>query len=121
MAPATPQPRFAVEPGSAHPLGATPGPAGVNFSLFSAHATGVELLLFPSHDAPLPSQTVRLDPFVNKTFHFWHVFVRGLPAGTHYAYRVDGPFDPAAGHRFNSKKVLIDPYARGNTNEVWNR
>ena len=121
MPPGAPQRLFEVEPGSAHPLGATPGPAGVNFSLFSVHATAVELLLFPSHDAALPSQTIRLDPFLNKTFHFWHVFVRGLPAGTHYAYRVDGPFDPAAGHRFNAKKVLIDPYARGNTNEVWNR
>ena len=92
---------LALEKGSPHPLGASPGPGGVNFSLFSANATGVELLLFAAHDAPEPFQVIRLDPSVNKSFHFWHVFVRGLEAGAHYAYRVDGPFDPSAGHRFN--------------------
>jgi glycogen operon protein len=112
---------FAAEKGSPHPLGATPSPEGVNFSLFSENATGVELLLFSTHDAPQPFQTITLDPYVNKTFHFWHVFVRGLQACAHYAYRVDGPFNPAAGHRFNRNKVLIDPYARGNTNSVWKR
>jgi len=112
---------LAVEPGSPHPLGATPGPDGVNFSIFSGNATGVELLLFETHDAPEPWQTIRLDPAVNKTFHFWHVLVRGLAAGAHYAYRVDGPFNPSAGHRFNRNKVLIDPYARGNTDSLWQR
>jgi glycogen operon protein len=112
---------FATEKGSQHPLGATPGPEGVNFSLFSGNATGVELLLFAEHDSPAPFQTIRLDPYVNKTFHFWHVFVRGLTAPAHYAYRVDGPFDPSAGQRFSANKVLIDPYARGNNNSVWNR
>jgi glycogen operon protein len=115
------QPEFAVEKGMPHPLGATPQAQGVNFSLFSENATGVELLLFAAHDSPQPYQSIRLDPFVNKTFHFWHVFVSGLPAGTHYAYRVDGAFNPAAGHRFNSDKVLIDPYALGNTNTLWKR
>src|ERR1700730_7527347 len=114
-------PIYAVEPGSSHPLGATPQPAAVNFSIFSGNATDIELLLFAAHDAPQPFQVIRLDPYLNKTFHFWHVFVRGLPAGSHYAYRVDGPFNPAAGQRYNSNKVLIDPYARGNTNALWNR
>ncbi len=112
---------YPVEPGSPHPLGATPGPQGVNFSLFSENATGVELVLFATHDAAAPFQEIRFDPYVHKTFHFWHVFVRGLRAGAHYAYRVDGPWDLAAGHRFNRNKVLIDPYARGNTNTVWKR
>jgi len=102
-------------------LGATPGPDGVNFSIFSGNATGVELLLFAAYDDPQPFQTIRLDPAVNKNFHFWHVLVRGLPAGTHYAYRVDGSFNPAAGQRFNRNKVLIDPYARGNTDALWQR
>jgi glycogen operon protein len=110
-----------VEKGSPHPIGATLQADGVNFSLFSGNATGVELLLFAAHDAPQPFQTIRLDPFVNKTFHFWHVFVKGLRAGAHYAYRVDGPDDPGAGYRFNRNKVLIDPCARGNTNSLWNR
>jgi isoamylase len=114
-------PTYAIEPGSSHPLGATPQPDGINFSIFSGNATDIELLLFASHEAPQPFQVIRLDPYLNKTFHFWHVFVRGLPAGSHYAYRVDGPFNPAAGLRYNSNKVLIDPYARGNTNALWNR
>ena len=112
---------FAVERGSPHPLGASPGPEGVNFSLVSGNATGVELLLFATPDAPEPFQVIRFDPFVNKSFHCWHVFVRGLGAGAHYAYRVDGSSDPASGHRFNRNKVLIDPYARGNTNSLWKR
>jgi glycogen operon protein len=81
----------------------------------------VELLLFAAHDTPEPFQVIRLDPAENKSFHFWHVFVRGLDSGAHYAYRVDGPFDPAAGQRFNRNKVLIDPYARGNTDSIWQR
>ena len=112
---------FTVERGSPHPLGANPAPGGVNFSLFSGNATGVELLLFAKHDAPQPLQVIQLDPSVNKSFHFWHVFVRGLEPGAHYAFRVDGPFDPANGHRFNRNKVLIDPYSRGNTNTLWKR
>jgi len=92
----------------------------VNFSLFSANATGVELLLFSACDALDPFQTIRFDPYVNKTFHFWHAFVRGLKPGVHYAYRVDGPFD-FAGQRFNRNKVLIDPYAHGNSHFLWDR
>jgi len=111
---------FPVEAGVAHPLGATPSPDGVNFSLFSSNATGVELLLFSGRDSPEPFQTIKFDPYVNKTFHFWHVFVRGLKPGVHYAYRVDGPFD-SAGHRFNRNKVLIDPYSSGNSNSLWDR
>jgi isoamylase len=109
-----------VEAGSPHPLGATPSPSGVNFSLFSSNATGVDLLLFSTHDSLEPFQTIRFDPYINKTFHFWHVFVRGLKPGVHYAYRVDGPFD-SAGQRFNRNKVLIDPYARGNSHFLWDR
>ncbi len=115
------QPDISFETGSPHPLGATPQPEGVNFSLFSENATGVELLLFAEHDAIRPFREIRLDPRVNKSFHFWHVFVRGLKAGAHYAFRVDGPRDLAAGHRFDRDKVLIDPYARGNTNTLWKR
>jgi glycogen operon protein len=112
---------FRPEPGSAHPLGATPDAQGVNFSLFSEDATAVELLLFQRAVDPKPFLTIQLDPQVNKTFHFWHVYIRGLPPGTHYAYRVDGPSDLGAGHRFNPKKVLIDPYAKGNTDDLWKR
>ena len=101
-------PAHEVEQGRAHPLGATVSAAGVNFSLFSENATGVELLLFAESDSPQPYQTIRFDPFVNKTFHLWHVQVVGLAAGTHYAYRVDGTADLTGGDRFNLNKVLIE-------------
>jgi isoamylase len=116
-----PNAHFEVSAGAAHPVGATVLPGGVNFSLFSTFATGVELLLFAKHDDPQPFQVVTLNPFANKTFHFWHVFVEELPSGVHYAYRVDGLWDPGAGLRFNRSKVLIDPYAKGNTKSLWKR
>jgi glycogen operon protein len=112
---------FEIEEGSPHPLGATIRPNGVNFSLYSGGATGVELLLFDRHDSPKPFQTIPLIPSKNKTFHFWHVFVRNLRAGAHYAFRVTGPSLPEAGLRYNRNKVLIDPYARGNTDTLWKR
>ena len=85
---------FTFEPGSAHPLGTTTYADGVNFSLFSEAATEVALLLFDRASAIEPAQVIRLDPFQHKTFHFWHVFVRGCKPGTYYAFRVDGPADP---------------------------
>src|ERR1700724_2039453 len=112
---------FTTEPGAAHPLGITTYSNGVNFSLFSQSATEVALLLFDRLSATEPAQTIRLDPFRNKTFHFWHIFVRGCGPGIFYAFRVDGPADLAAGHRFNSNKVLIGPYARAITKDLWKR
>jgi len=99
--------------GRPSPLGATPCREGVNFSIFSKHATGVTLLLFDRADQAEPSREIRLDPVANRTYHYWHVFVPGLAAGQLYAYRVDGPFEPARGMRFDPTKVLLDPYARG--------
>ena len=112
---------YVVKPGRPHPLGATVTPDGVNFAFFSQHATGIELLLFDEHDDPEPVQVIPLEPKLNKSFHFWHCLVKGLQPGMHYAVRVDGPWEPHEGHRFNRNKVLIDPYARGNTNNLWDR
>ncbi len=114
-------PTFVTESGSAHPMGATVYPDGVNFSLFSQSATEVILLLFDDALAIEPSQLIRLDPFVNKTFHFWHVFVRGCGPGVFYAFRVNGPSDPSAGQRFNPNKVLIGPWAKGISRALWKR
>jgi isoamylase len=113
--------KLTTENGWRHPLGATPDIGGVNFSIFSYDATGVELLLFDSPIDPEPAQRFTLDPIVNRTFFFWHIYVRGLRPGAHYAYRVDGPWQLGSGHRFNKNKVLIDPYAKGNTDALWNR
>ena len=113
---------YQIEPGAAHPLGAVPDEQGVNFSLFSEHATSVELLLFAEHNDPEPLQVIPLDPVINRTFHFWHVHVRGLQPGMHYAYRLDGPQDThETGNRFNKNKVVIDPYTRGITTALWSR
>lgn len=98
--------------GSPSPLGATPTSDGVNFSVFSKHATGMELLLFDrAHDSG-PERVVRLDPTVNRTYHYWHIFVPGLLPGQVYGYRAHGPSDPSRGMRFDSSKVLLDPYGR---------
>ena len=114
--------KYQVEPGRANPLGATPDKNGVNFSIFSEHATSVELLLFEQYDDPEPTQIIQLNPRINKSFYIWHIYVRGLKPGIFYGYRVDGPQDlHRMGHRFNKNKVLLDPYAKGINNVLWNR
>ncbi len=97
--------------GRSSPLGATVTGDGVNFSLYSRYATGVELLLFDRDDAQ-PSRTVRI-PANTRSYHYWHVFVPGIGSGQVYGYRVEGPSDPAHGCRFDPTKVLLDPYGRG--------
>jgi isoamylase len=99
--------------GRSSPPGATPFANGVNFSLFSRHATGVELLLFDRVDDARPARAIRLDPVANRTYHYWHVFMPDVRPGQIYGYRVEGPFDPAKGLRFDHSKVLLDPYGRG--------
>jgi glycogen operon protein len=98
--------------GTSSPLGATPCREGVNFSVFSKHATGIELLLFDRVDAET-GRAIRIDPIDNRTYHYWHVFVPGVKAGQIYGYRVEGPSDPVNGMRFDRTKVLLDPYGRG--------
>jgi len=99
-------------PGKSFPLGATLVPGGANFSVFSKHSTGAQLLLFDDVDASKPSRVIDLDPRTNRTYHYWHVFVPGVTAGEIYAYRVAGPFDPEHGLRFDPEKVLLDPYGK---------
>lgn len=99
--------------GHSTPLGATFRDGGVNFSLFSRHASGVTLLLFDHVNDSVPSRTYVLDPAVNRTYHYWHLFVPNLQPGQIYAYRVAGAYDPARGLRFDPAKVLLDPYSRG--------
>ncbi|MBX3427472.1 MAG: glycogen debranching protein GlgX [Pirellulales bacterium] len=112
---------YVVEIGRAHPLGATADADGVNFAVFSEHATRIELLLFDNHDDAIPTAVIELSADRHRTFHFWHCYVRGLKPGTHYAYRVDGPRDLDAGHRFDPTKLLLDPYAKGITKTLWRR
>jgi isoamylase len=102
-----------VTPGQSSPLGATVADGGVNFSLFSRSATSVELLFFDRKDDIRPARVVHLDSCSHRTYHYWHVFVPGVQPGQIYGYRVEGPFDPARGMRFDRTKVLLDPYGRG--------
>mgnify|MGYP001765356201 CR=1 FL=1 len=102
--------------GLPYPLGATIRDGGVNFALYSRHATEVRLLLFDD-DGERPSRVVQLE---GPARFVWHAFVPGVGAGQMYAYRVLGPFDPARGHRFNERKLLLDPYARALTRKPRN-
>ena len=94
------------------PLGSTIYKHGVNFSIFSRAATGMELLLFDHEDDARPERIIPIDPST-RTYHYWHIFVPGLQSGQIYGYRAYGPSDPASGMRFDSSKVLLDPYGRG--------
>lgn len=97
-----------LEDGVPLPLGAHFDAIGVNFSIFSAHATAVDLCLFE----PSGRRELRRIRMPRRTDQIWHVYVRGLRPGQLYGYRVHGPYEPAQGHRFNPNKLLIDPYAR---------
>jgi glycogen operon protein len=99
--------------GQSSPLGATSFPDGVNFSVFARGASGVDLLLFDREDDTQPARVIPIDPTANRTYHYWHVFVPGVQPGQVYGYRVQGPYDPANGLRFDPAKVLLDPYGRG--------
>jgi isoamylase len=95
-----------VWPGRPFPLGPTWDGSGTNFSLFSENARGVELCLF-DHENREERIEVR-----ERTAHNWHVYLPGVGPGQRYGYRVDGRWEPTAGHRFNPAKLLIDPYAK---------
>jgi glycogen operon protein len=98
-----------VWPGAPYPLGATWDGLGVNFALFSAHATRVELCLFDSPTATRESRRVVLP---ERTAMVWHGYLPEARPGQLYGYRVHGPYDPSQGHRFNPNKVVLDPYAK---------
>ena len=98
--------------GQSAPLGATVYPNGVNFSVFSCTAARIELLFFDREDDANPSRIIPIDPYTNRTYHYWHVFVPEAHPGQIYAYRAYGPFDPENGLRFDSDKALLDPYGR---------
>jgi isoamylase len=104
-----PKNRLRVWPGSPHPLGATWDGVGVNFAIFSEHATRVELCLFDSADAEVESLTI---PLPEQTDMVWHGYLPDIHPGQLYGYRVHGPYVPHAGHRFNPHKLVLDPYAK---------
>ena len=101
-----------IRQGRSFPLGSTVYPEGVNFSVFSKSSTVVELLLFDHVDDAKPAHVIPLDPWKNRTYHYWHVFVPGLQSRQIYGYRAYGPFEPQRGLRFDHHKALLDPYGQ---------
>src|SRR5512132_3470312 len=100
---------FRTRPGRPYPLGASWDGAGVNFALFSEHASAVDLCLFHPDDAGREIARVAV---TERTDQIWHVYLPEARPGLLYGYRVHGPYAPAEGHRFNPAKLLLDPYAR---------
>jgi isoamylase len=96
-------------PGAPYPLGATWDGIGVNFAIFAEHATAVELCLFDSAESRRESARVRLS---EQTDMVWHAYLPDVQPGQVYGYRLDGPYDPPSGHRYNPAKVVLDPYAK---------
>jgi isoamylase len=96
----------AVWPGTWRQLGATPDDGGTNFALFAGGAEAVDVCLFD--DSGVECRY----PLKESTFNIWHGYLPGVRPGVHYGFRVDGPFDPGRGLRFNPSKLLSDPYAR---------
>jgi glycogen operon protein len=93
------------------PLGTHEFDGGVNFALFSRDATRVRLELFAYATDSKPERIVEFDPICNRTGDVWHIWIKGIPPGQLYGYRVDGPYNPQEGHRFNFNRLLLDPYA----------
>ena len=105
-------PHTAPTTGRSLPIGATLVSGGANFSVFSRSAEWIELLFFDRVEDARPSRVIPIDPFANRTYHYWHVFVPGVEVGQIYGFRAHGPFEPDRGLRFDPSKVLLDPYGR---------
>ena len=97
--------------GSPMPLGTQEIGGGVNFAIFSRYASHLRLELFDRPEDAAPARSIDLDLVCNRTGDVWHIWVKGIASGQFYGYRVDGPYEPNKGHRFNLKKLLLDPFA----------
>ncbi len=114
---------YSVSIGHRYPAGATAGKDGTNFSIFSRHATAVQLFLYENPDSSSPFQVIDFDPVVNRTFFFWHVFVEGMTGQEKisYTWKVDGPDNDDPGSRFDPSVELLDPWAKAVTDVLWQR
>jgi glycogen operon protein len=112
--------KFNTAPGKPLPLGATITADGVNFSVFSRHATSIILVLFEK-DNPEPLAEIVLDPSTNRTGDIWHIHLAGGDSSVRYSYRAEGPFDTKKkGHWFKKEQLLLDPYANAiEGGEIW--
>ena len=103
--------RTDVRRGAPLPFGTDELEGGINFAFFSRDASRVRLELFSSATDATPTKAIDLDPAHHRTGDIWHVWVGGIGPGQLYAYRVDGPYSPKQGQRFNVHKLLLDPFA----------
>jgi isoamylase len=103
-----------VQEGLPHPCGATWDGKGTNFAIFSANATKVELCLF-DEGGERELERIALPEYTDQ---IWHGYLPEVGAATVYGYRVHGPYEPEAGHRFNPHKLLLDPHACGHTGDL---
>jgi len=107
-----------IKSGNAYVQGATVEESGTNFAIFSENGTAVDLEIYAHKDDGDPKETINIK---ERDGYVWHAFVSGIGPGTLYGYRVDGPYKPEEGHRFNRNKLLIDPYAKAISSPVnWN-
>ena len=102
----------AIRSGTPLPLGAHLRGDGVNFAIFSRHATGVRLDLFDGAEDTTPVRSIILDATRNKTGDIWHVWLERIRSGQLYGFRVAGPYAPHEGHLFNPNRLVLDPYAK---------
>jgi len=100
-------------PGKPYPLGATPSTQGTNFALYSEQATGVKVCFFDESGKQVDCVSLK-----ERTAFVWHGLIRNIKPGQRYGYRVEGPWEPEKGLRFNSSKLLVDPYAKSISGEV---
>ena len=106
-----------VTEGAPRPRGAAWDGKGTNFSVFSAHATKVEVCIF-APDGKTEIERIALPEYTDQ---IWHGYLAGITPGTIYGYRVHGPYDPKNGYRFNPNKLLLDPYACAHCGNLeWN-
>ena len=104
---------YTLLPGRPYPLGAKCSSKGTNFALYSEHATAVQVCFFDEQG----NQTDCVD-LRERTAFVWHGLIRGIGPGQRYGFRVDGPWEPEQGHRFNVSKLLVDPYAEAISGKV---
>jgi len=105
-------------PGQPYPLGATWDGKSVNFALFADNATGVSLCLYNSVNDETETENIKL---TERSHQVWHICLPDVKPGQLYGYRVEGPYEPQNGHRYNHNKLLIDPYAKAIAGTVeWN-
>src|SRR6195952_4869892 len=103
-----------IQEGLPYPRGASWDGEGTNFAVFSAHATKVEVCLFDG-DGKREIERVQLPEYTDQIFHG---YLPDIGPGQFYGYRVHGPYEPQAGHRFNPNKLLLDPYARAHAGQL---